>query len=459
MSETEHDDCADQFHPASKSYTRCRQSNSFREMHGMKRIDGLEERPLEIKTASPLPPRIIVTRTATDGAVVRRGCCGGAATQTFTINANSPPVIKPINKLRTRKLNSKPKPKYSAIERAAKYAEALARHLADDNAATLIADIVYRQQCCRACPFNENDECSLCSCPLKKNLLNNGKLAWRSEQCPAGRWFRHNANRRPLVNPTRNLIFHLYPKRGAEWNWHWHVDQIRDNAAIFNGKIVIGVGVGEETATIEEVKALFDGVKVAEWVVVNNSKLAETLTHVEMMRAVKTDDPNTVTLRMHTKGVTHRRDGVEQAWKELLWETCLDWQSVNDALTSHLICGPLRSCEPLVKRVSRGQFFYAGSAYWFRNKEAFEREWDYVEQSRWWVEYIPGHLFTFAESSCLLHDFTQGSVLSDELWRETIEPEWYNWRRARERHDSDLHQLPEPADHNEDARAAVLVPQ
>jgi len=322
--------------------------------------------------------------------------------------------------------------KRSLAARAIQYAESLAKHIADDSAVPAISDLMFRQSQCGACPFSQETKCTLCECPLKKNLLNNGKLFWRSELCPVGKWHRQNDTRRPFVSPVHHLIFHLFPKRGSEWNWHWHIEQIRKYASLFNGKICIGIGADKETATVAEVRELMADIPVSEWVIVKNTKArAETLTHVELLKCVQTNDPNHLVFRYHTKGVTHAKTGIEQEWAKLMWQVNMDLQSVHDAMASHLTCGAMRSQTPLVTRPGSGNFFFAGSAYWMRCKEIFERDWMTTEHDRWWVEYVPAHLFQLSESACLLHDFTESSVLSKQYFESVVIPEWNNWKFAR----------------------------
>ena len=287
----------------------------------------------------------------------------------------------------------------------------------------------FRKQQCDTCPINVNGWCDDsrggCGCFLAAKRLP------RAAACPLAKWSAHNDTYRPLSNPTRSLMFHLYPLKGKEWNWHWHVEQIRKHQDKFNGKIVIGVGLDKATATLKEVQAAFRGIKVDEWVVVDNTvALAETLTYVPMMRAVQTSDPNAILFRYHTKGVTKTPEAIEQDWARLLWEVNMDLPSVEDALASHLTCGAMRSMEPLVTG-KRGDFFFAGSAYWCRAKETFNRDWQHTEHNRWWVEYVPGHLFARHESACMLHDLTLTSVIRKDHFDRHIRPEWEAWRLSR----------------------------
>lgn len=281
---------------------------------------------------------------------------------------------------------------------------------------------------CSACPVFKDGWCDAdkggCGCKLSL------KVMARAAYCPQGKWFAGGDNPRPVEKPVRSLAFHLYAKRGAEWNWHWHINQIKRYANVFNGKIIIGI-THEPGQDIEAVKSLFDGVPVDGWVIKQNTKLAETLTHVEMFEHLQTDDPNALIFRYHTKGVTKRRNSVEQRWAEIMWAANMDLASVDAALTDHMTCGALRSHKPLVSTKPSGNFFFAGSAYWMRAKEVFERDWQHTDATRWWVEYFPSHLFSLSESACLFHDQTDSPVLSQAYFENYVEPEYSHWRFAR----------------------------
>lgn len=277
---------------------------------------------------------------------------------------------------------------------------------------------------CGQCPLNNKGICSECNCEVSNKILPQESF------CPLNRWNSYGSQYKPLVNPIRDLIFHIYPKKGADWNWKWHIEQIKKYQYIFNGKIVIGMTVSKETEEPEVVKSLFEGISISEWIIKPNSKLAETETHLGMLRAIESNDENRIFFRFHTKGVTKKKDSVEQDWAKLLWEANMDIVSVEDALCSHFTCGAMRSLSPLVKG-RKGDFFFAGSAYWMRSKEVFERNWQHTDKTRWWVEYLPGHLFTKEESTCLLYDLTEGSVIRQNHFDTYIRPEWEKWRRAR----------------------------
>jgi hypothetical protein len=288
-----------------------------------------------------------------------------------------------------------------------------------------------RSAICAACPLNINGWCDDtkggCGCNLSL------KVQPRSSSCPLGKWSAYRDDYRPLVNPTRSLIFHVYPlKRRRDW-WMWHVSKINQCKHLFNGRVVIGVVVGPETDSAEDVQREFErgGIRVDEWVIKQNSKLAETLTQVELFRAVMTDDPNAIVFRSHCKGITKQQGAVEEDWARIMWDANMDMPTVEDSLASHLVACVLRSQTPLVKK-KPGGWFAAGSAYWFRAKEAFERDWAWSENNRWAIEYWPAHVFSLQESACMFHDLVPSSVLDQKYFDEHVNPEFAIWKAARE---------------------------
>jgi hypothetical protein len=325
--------------------------------------------------------------------------------------------------------NSKPKSKLArAVDRVVSLKNAAVDFIQDGMAVATAEQQANRSAICAACPLNKDGWCDDtkggCGCNLSLKVMP------RASYCPLGKWASYREDYRPLVNPTRSLMFHLYPLKRREDVWKWHVQQIRKHQDKFNGKIVIGVGVDSSTATIEEVQKQFDGIRVDKWFRAENNKLAETLTHVEMLSELQTDDTNAIIFRAHTKAVTKQPGAVEEKWAEILWDGNMDLPSVEDALASHLVCGVMRSQTPLVKK-KPGDFFYAGSAYWMRAKEVFERDWQWKEANRWIVEYVPAHLFAFAESACIFHDLVPSSVLNHQYFAEHVDAEWKAWKAAR----------------------------
>ena len=314
--------------------------------------------------------------------------------------------------------------------RTALLARQLQERTADATPATS-AVVAHRQSVCASCPLNRNGMCEASSVAISETIHR------RADACLVGKWFPQNDSYRPLVNPTRNMLFHIYPLLGAEWNWQWHIDQIHRVAPLFNGRVAIGIAEGDGLARPEVVQAALNGVPVTDWVIRHNSKqLGETSTFVDLLSLVKTDDPNTITFRGHTKGVTHKRSGVEQHWARLMWATCMDLPSVDDALASHIMAGSMKCHEPLVAR-DRGNWFYAGTMFWAKS-DVFTRNWSHSEPTRWWPEYWPGQVADEHEAACLCHDFTKSSVLNTAYWVDEALADFELWKSARPNRRIDL---------------------
>ena len=245
--------------------------------------------------------------------------------------------------------------------------------------------------------------------------------------CPVGKWFEENNNCTPLVNPTRNLLFHIFPRIGAEWNWHWHIEQIRKNAHKFKGKICIGIATGVNLENPENVQSMLDGIPVTDWIIKPNTHMAETVTFTDLLRCVQSDDPNTITFRGHCKGVTHRQNGFEFEWARVMWDTCMDIASVEKALSSHLMAGCLKCHKPIVPK-NKSSWFYAGTFFWFRNRQIFNRDWGYTEPTRWFAEYWPDVVCENSEAACLFHDWMNRDIRRD--WLEIMRG-FETWRSAR----------------------------
>ena len=184
---------------------------------------------------------------------------------------------------------------------------------------------------------------------------------------------------------------------------------------------------GPGLATHATVQNLMSDIRVTDWVLKKNSELSETVTMLELLSLVKTDDPNTITLRGHCKGVTHTPDGIEQDWSEIMWKACMDLPSVEDALASHVVAGALKCHEPLLP--NQGSYwFFAGSFYWFRS-DVFTRKWDTIRQNRWWIEAWPEHVASNEEAACLFYDKMDRDIVAD--WK-TILHEYEFWKAARD---------------------------
>lgn len=429
--------CEEKFHPASRSYKLCLESNSFRDLHGIRRIEGLSDAPLPTPKPQSQPVSAVrPTVTVGQANVARRGCCGGGQTiqATPASPATTRTALKPIPKRRQAQPHVKPAERPGLFDRVQSLAMATLRHRADDNAETPPDVVPFRGSLCSTCPQNVGDECQLCGCLLKPNAINSGKILWRSEQCPAGRWFRHNANRVPFTRePTRHLIYHIFPRRSPKIGsrvWQWNADQLARRIDQFNGKRIVAIAVGDNSDKPEVVTAYFRAAGIdAKFVVYPNEvKRQEMVSFIDQLAAVESLNPDEIVFRGHAKGVKHDNffDGSgRRPWVEAIYATALDdLPAINDALESHVTAGAFR----FHKAFNRGKTWcYCGSMYWFRAKDIYSRNWNCATTDKFWgVEEWPGRLAKVEESACLLHDFaTTFTALADlkkwdsqGIWKE-----------------------------------------
>lgn len=382
--------------------------NVYRKNYGLPEI-AAEDAP---KSKDKLTP---VVRFREKQQQEKKPCCGGSA--------------QPRNPATIRKpMSTRPAAKESTVRKLLTFADAVAAHVADGNAQTSASDSEFRHSCCKKCPYNVDDKCSICKCPLVPNSINTGKIAWRSESCPLGQWFRQTDKSQPLVDPIRNLVFHIYPRIGCEWNWHSNVQHIRDNDHIWNGKRIISIMTGDGLVSPETVQRQFEGIRVDRWIIMPNQKtIGETAPFILGLKQVESVNPNEITMLAHCKGITHARDGKEQIWREIMWQVCLDLPSVQDALASHACAGPFKRHMRLLK----SSWHYSGHFCWIRHKDVFSRPWQVIVQQRAGMEAWEGSIIDNKNAACLFHDNPPVNFLDQSYWDEEILPEFARWKESR----------------------------
>jgi hypothetical protein len=78
----------------------------------------------------------------------------------------------------------------SLARKAANFAKAAMRHIADRGRQCTPAEVEARFAICEQCPLYVDHHCShqKCGCKISKNLALVSKLSWASESCPEGKW-------------------------------------------------------------------------------------------------------------------------------------------------------------------------------------------------------------------------------------------------------------------------------
>ena len=74
-----------------------------------------------------------------------------------------------------------------------------------------------------------------------------------------------------------------------------------------------------------------------------------------------------------------------------------------------------------------GLWHYSGSLYWFRNRDAFRRNWRYVPERFYGTEAWPGIMFAPDESACVVCDDV-GDLYNLDYFEKHIEPQLAAWR-------------------------------
>lgn len=76
----------------------------------------------------------------------------------------------------------------SKITMAKNFVTAIARHVVSGGEVVSQEEAEERLKICMICPYRIENRCSICGCYLVKGPAELGKVKWRSEACPIGKW-------------------------------------------------------------------------------------------------------------------------------------------------------------------------------------------------------------------------------------------------------------------------------
>jgi hypothetical protein len=238
-----------------------------------------------------------------------------------------------------------------------------------------------------------------------------------------------------LTAPVRHLMCHLWPVKGFG-AWQWNCDQLLSNAKLFNGHRVVAIAIDNETDSASTVKDYLKDFTDDFIVVGNNSKLREVLTFVPMLeRLEKYQSDQDVTFICHGKAVRHKISADNAGstlfrWAGAMYETLLTRPaSIEKLLETYAAVGSFRRYGT-PQHGGWGLWHYSGSFCWFRNRDAFRRNWRYVPQRFYGTEAWPGLMFRPEESACVIGD-NVGDSYNVEYWNSQIEPQLAAWRAAQ----------------------------
>jgi hypothetical protein len=215
---------------------------------------------------------------------------------------------------------------------------------------------------------------------------------------------------------TRNLLFHLYPKRKTFWRWH--VEQLIRFRDVWNGKKIIVVVEDDHTEPWQDVFEALSPVDALVYFKRNTPELGEVKYFIPMLRLLESLDPNEATFYAHAKGVSHDSMLAQiQMWSKAMYELNLSFPEIVDRrLEKAATVGAFR----VQIKHSGAPWCYAGTYFWLKHSELFSRNWTEIEQTRYGVEGYPGRHFKFSESSAL----TVNSMPDHEL------PNWLYARNS-----------------------------
>ena len=236
-----------------------------------------------------------------------------------------------------------------------------------------------------------------------------------------------------LSNAVRHLTFHLWPVSdcGA---WQWNCDRLIKRADLFNGRRVVAIAISKETDTADQVKHYLRDFTDDFIVTQNDSRLREAATWVPMLRHLEEyRSESDVTFSCHAKGVRHKlRPDVQGStlfdWTQAMYDTCLQWDPVASLLEEFATVGSFRRLQShMTGRGGFGPWHYSGAFYWWRNRDAFRRNWMYTPNQFFGTEAWPGIMFETHESGVLFSDNT-GDLYDKSYFDSHVSPALDLWK-------------------------------
>jgi len=227
---------------------------------------------------------------------------------------------------------------------------------------------------------------------------------------------------------VRHLLFHLYPVGSS---WQWHCATLRRYMPLFNGRRILSVAVGPETATRDQVQAELgcDGVEIR--AVRNDPGLKEVASYRSLIASLSSyRGPGDCHFYAHGKGVVTEAWGPAcRRWTEAMYEALLGhWTAVRRALQDHAAVG-------IFRRLWRGpvqtlaRWHYSGTFRWVRHADFYARDWTRVDAHWLGAETHVGMVFGKAESCCLYGEFATQDIglYADSEWERWAEPRRREW--------------------------------
>jgi len=197
----------------------------------------------------------------------------------------------------------------------------------------------------------------------------------------------------------RNLIYHLYPKRG-NGTWQWNVEQLLKRIEIFDGVRSIGVVTDHQSDTLMDVHEAFKDVRIDNWLSFpNNPDRGEVVTFPSLLRTAIRQPGHT--FYAHAKGVGYDNPNETREWTDMMYQGCLDDP---EYVAASLKLHPMTGCFTNTDWGNGNKYgwHYSGTFFWFRNQDIARKRFpDEMMHSRWGVELWPGMMFELKDVGCL----------------------------------------------------------
>ena len=228
------------------------------------------------------------------------------------------------------------------------------------------------------------------------------------------------ASSRSLCKPSRNLIYHIWPRKG-NGVWQWNVEQLLKRIEQFDGVRSIGVATSADADNLVEVQRTFDGVRVDHWIEFpNDPQMGEAQTFVKLIECVPVGD-NSITFRGHAKGVRYDDPLLHREWTEMLYEICLDDPDhVAAALEQFPLAGPF-CVDNRWPGGNRFGWYFSGGFYWFTSDILQKPNATAIRNDYWGAELWPGQHYDRTEVGVLFgqncgHLYEKNEVERMKVW-------------------------------------------
>ena len=238
-----------------------------------------------------------------------------------------------------------------------------------------------------------------------------------------------------LTAPVRHLTFHVYPVKG-NGSWQWNCDRLLEHREQFNGRRIVAIATDGQTDSAETVQAYLRDLTDEFIIVKNNPNRREVETWIPMLeRLEKYQSDQDVTFSCHAKGI--RRPLLETdndaiyRWTKAMYDTTLSRpEAVRKLLETQATVGSFRRYGAGTNQKGFGLWHFSGTFYWWRNRDAYRRNWRYVPQAFFGTEAWPGLLFRPDESACVACD-NVGNLYDRAYWDREIEPQLRAWEKSK----------------------------